>query len=113
MPAYLKNKDLYEEVVRCLDASVYSMELHQMFEKIVTHFSYTFTYLEPMDRDDCRAQAIEDLYRYWNRFDPKYKNAFAYYTQVTKMAFAKMWRKLYPGPFTHKNKIGLDNLYSL
>ena len=112
---FVKNKDLYEELVRCIDASIYSMELHGMFEKMVDKFGYNFTYLRSEDRKDCSAFAMMDVYMYWRGFNPKYKNAFAYITQIVKNGYAKGWRKLYPFGFEHSNMISTSHhdLYNL
>ena len=40
--------------------------------------------------------AVLDLLKYWRGFNPKYKNAFAYFTEISKRGFAKGWNKLYP-----------------
>ena len=37
-----------------------------------------------------------DLLKYWRGFNPKYKNAFAYFTEIAKRGFAKGWNKIYP-----------------
>jgi len=113
MAVYVRNKDLYAEVVKCLDASIYSNELHGMFTMMVDRFSLKFTYKCEDDRDDCKAQASMDLYLYWDRFNPKYTNAFAYYTQIIKTGYAKGFNKIYPGFMPSSSKIGLDNLYTL
>jgi len=115
MAAYVKNKDLYNEMVRCKDCSLnYSNELHGMFRLMVDKFSWAFSYKYQEDREDCKSQAIEDLYLYWHNFDPsKGTNAFAYVTQIIKNGYAKGYRKIYPGFMPSSSKIGLGNIYNL
>jgi len=113
---YVKNKDLLAELIKCKDASIYSMELHGMFAQMIDKFSYKFQYVHPEDREDCKSQAIEDLFMYWNRFDPsKGTNAFAYISQIIKMGYAKGWKKIYPGKFTYGNKLSISyhQIYNL
>ena len=76
------------------------------------------TIKDPEDREDCMSFAMEDLVRYWNRFDPaKSNNPFAYYTQIAKNGFAKGWKKLHPPkalktiPFSYIT--GNDNSYNI
>ena len=115
MANYVKNKDLYDELVKCLDTSTYSMELHCMVERMADKFGYNFTYIESEDRQDCKSQAIMDVYMYWRNFNPKYRNAFAYITQIIKNGFAKGWKKLYPTGFESSNKISTsyNDIFSL
>jgi len=113
MAAYVKNADLLAEVIKCKETDVYSDELHRMFRLMVDRFSWKFSYKYPEDREDCKSQAIEDLFLYWRNFDTKYKNPFAYYTTIIKNGYAKGYRKIYPGFMPSSSKIGLDNLYNL
>lgn len=95
---YLNNGTLLNELIRIRDTSLgYTTELHGMFSLMVDNFSRKFSYKDPMDREDCKAQAIMDCYLYFRSFDPdKGQNAFAYFTQVQKNAFAKGYKTLYP-----------------
>jgi len=117
MADYVKNKDLYNELCRCQDVSInYSLELHEMFQKMVDKFSYKFSYKFEDDRKDCKSMAIEDLYRYWTNFDRnKTTNAFAYITQIIKNGYAKGWRSLYPHGFESSNKVRISiyNIWNL
>jgi DNA-directed RNA polymerase specialized sigma subunit len=94
MPVYLKNKVLYEEVIRCQDASIVSPELIKMFYLISENLSYRMNFKYPEDRQDCVQSAVWDLYRYWTNFDrTRTKNAFSYMTQISKNGMFKFLRE--------------------
>jgi hypothetical protein len=44
--------------------------------------------------------------KYWRNFNPKYTNAFAYFTEIAKRGYAKGWNKLHP--VKYKGTISLD-----
>ena len=97
MPEYLKNSEFLKEVVLCKKTSTLSPRVIVMFQLIATESNKRLKYKDPMDREDCIAQAMEDLIKYWERFDPaKSNNAFAYFSQIAKNGFAKGWNKLHP-----------------
>lgn len=56
------------------------------------------SYVNSDDRDDCLQFALLDLLKYWRNFNPKYPNAFAYFTEIAKEDMLKDGIK-----FTHKN----------
>jgi len=92
MAYYLSNKDLLNEIKISKSKGEPTDKLVQMFILLSNHTSQRLKYRNPMDREDCIAAAIEDLVRYWYKFDEtKYSNAFAYYTQIVKNAFVKSW----------------------
>jgi DNA-directed RNA polymerase specialized sigma subunit len=93
---YLSNKELCNEIIRCKENDKISNEAIQMFTLMSTRLSRKFSYIQEEDRQDCIQQAIIDCFLYFRGFDPeKSVNAFAYFTQVIKNAFAKEWRILY------------------
>lgn len=63
-------------------------------------------YLREEDREDCLQFALLDLLKYWKNFNPKYPNAFAYFTEIAKRGYAKGWNKIYP--VKYKNTLSLD-----
>ena len=115
MAIYVKNKDLLEEIIRCQDASIGpSDELIKMWQKMAERFSYKFTYINPDDRQDCMAQGVMDCYLYWHNFNTKKgTNAFAYFTQLIKNGFAKMWRKLHPLSSADFIRFSVYNIWSI
>lgn len=106
--AYVKNKDLLAAVIESKDRGRLTKDTIDMFILMVSGISKKMAYRDPEDKADCMAFAMEDLCKYWNRFDPqKSDNPFAYYTQIAKNGFAKGWKKLHPPkapkiiPFSH------------
>jgi DNA-directed RNA polymerase specialized sigma subunit len=95
---YLKNKDLYNEVVRCKELGLKqpSPELTRMFILLGNRIISKMYYESKEDNEDCFQNGILDLLKYWDRFDPKYLNAFAYYTQIFKNGMAKGWNRIHP-----------------
>jgi len=101
MANYIKNKELREEIIVCLEADELTPKAIDMFYLLVTHFGWNLKYKNPEDRKDCESQAMMDLYMYWRNYNPKYPNAFAYFTQLTKNGFAKGWRTIHPHKEIH------------
>ena len=110
---YVKNRDLLEQIIISKDASALTKEAIDMFILMSERFGTKMQYLNPMDRDDCKAQAIMDCYLYWHNFNPdKSSNAFAYFTQIIKNGYAKGWRKLHKIPVAKQISIS-EKLYNL
>ena len=68
------------------------------------------TYVNSDDRDDCLQFAMLDLLKYWRNFNPKYTNAFAYFTEIAKRGYAKGWNKIHPQKY--KNTLSMDKISS-
>jgi DNA-directed RNA polymerase specialized sigma subunit len=97
MAQYVNNKDLYQEICKSKDQEELTSEALVLLTRMINEISKIFKYKMEEDREDCQAFAMEDVIKYWNRFDPeKSTNAFAFYTQMIKNGFAKGWRRLYP-----------------
>lgn len=96
MAIYLKNDDLVREIIESKKRNELTPKAVIMFMKIAEESNKKLNYKDPLDREDCISGAIEDLYKYWRRFDPeKSNNAFAYFTQIAKNGFAKVWKKIH------------------
>ena len=107
---YVKNKELYAEICISLEQDKLTSTAEIMLIKIANHASQKMRYKNPDDRDDCISFAVLDLLRYWRSFNPFYKNAFAYYTEIAKKGFAKGWAALHPKKY--KNTMRLDGIAS-
>lgn len=113
MPYYVKNSDLLKEVVSSKENGKLSDRLVQMFILIATESNKKLKYKDPMDREDCISAALEDLIRYWDRFDPaKSTNAFAFFSQIAKHGFAKGWKKLHNPEMGQMLSISDENVYN-
>jgi DNA-directed RNA polymerase specialized sigma subunit len=97
MAQYVNNKLLLEAIVKSKEQEKLTPEALVMLDRMVKEISKVFKYKMEEDREDCQAFAMEDVIKYWNRFNPeKSNNAFAFFTQMIKNGFAKGWRRLYP-----------------
>ena len=66
--------------------------LQLLAEKAINRLQY----VNEDDRKDCLQFALLDLLKYWRNFNPKFTNAFAYFTEIAKRGYAKGWNKLHP-----------------
>lgn len=115
MAAYVKNRDLREQLIISKEEDKLTAEALDMFILMANKFSTKFKYIYLEDREDCISFAIMDCYMYWKGYNPeKSANAFAYITQIIKNGFAKGWRKLYGNmPKSKKISVSHNNIYSL
>ena len=107
---YLNNKDLYEQIVLSKDADELTRDAEKMLQLLAERAINKLTYVNDMDRDDCLQFALLDLLKYWRNFNPKYTNAFAYFTEIAKRGYAKGWNKLHPNKY--KGTISMDRINS-
>lgn len=93
----ISNKDLFEEINRSKELGALTPRALAMLDLMIKKISPKFKYKLEEDREDCQSFAMEDVIKYWNRFNPeKSNNAFAFFTQMIKHGYAKGWRRLYP-----------------
>ena len=93
---YVKNKDLKRALLESKEKQRLTAETITMFGLIVTGLSKTFSYRDPQDKEDCQAFGMEDLIKYWNRYNPdKSDNPFAFISQIAKNGMQKGWKKIY------------------
>jgi hypothetical protein len=105
--AYVKPKELYEEICISLERKELTPKAVEMLRLIAVNANQKLKYADPMDREDCIGFALLDLLKYWDRFNPeKTTNAFAFYTQVAKNGYAKGWHKIRPDKY--KGTVSLD-----
>jgi hypothetical protein len=93
---YLNNKDLYDEMVLSLDQDKLTSNAEKMLILLAERAINKMKYVNEDDRLDCLQFAILDLLKYWRNFNPKYPNAFAYFTEIAKRGYAKGWNKIHP-----------------
>jgi hypothetical protein len=115
MAAYVKNRELREELIKSKAQNELTPIALDMFILMANKFSTKFKYIYKEDREDCIQFAIMDCYCYWKGYNPeKSANAFAYITQIIKNGFAKGWRKLYGNmPKSKKISVSQNKIYSL
>ena len=103
---YLNNGDLHNEIVKSQEQGELTRTAQDMLMLLAERANNKLTYTRIEDKEDCIQQARLDLLKYWKSYNPKYKNAFAYYTEIAKRGFAKGWNKLYPKKYA--GTISLD-----
>ena len=109
MAQYVSNKALLEAIIISKERGQLTPEALTMLDRMIREISKVFKYKMDEDREDCQAFAMEDVIKYWNRFNPeKSNNAFAFFTQMIKNGFAKGWRKLHPIKSSLKVSISKD-----
>lgn len=94
---YIKNKELKRALKESKDKGELTLETIKMFTLIVNGMSKTHSYRDLEDREDCISSGIEDLVKYWNRYDPeKSDNPFAFISQIAHNGMKKGWKKIHP-----------------
>jgi hypothetical protein len=114
---YLNNKDFYDEIVKSKEQDKLTPTAEKMLMLLAERAITKMKYVNLDDKKDCLAFAMLDLLKYWRGFNPKYKNAFAYFTEIAKKGYAKGWNKLYPKKYDGTISIngGMDSegIYSI
>ena len=93
---YLNNKDFYAQMVLSKDADKLTPTAEKMLILLAEKTINKMRYVSEDDRNDCLQFAMLDLLKYWRNFNPKYPNAFAYFTEIAKRGYAKGWNKIHP-----------------
>ncbi len=92
---YVENKEMMKEVIISKAYGIITPKLLEQCMKIVKNVSKKFRYNDEEDRYDCEAYAYEIVIKNWYHFDEdRYDNAFAYYTEIIKRAFAMQFKIL-------------------
>ena len=103
---YLNNKDLYNVIVKSKEQGKLTREAEKMLILLAERAIRKMKYVDDDDRQDCLQFALLDLLKYWKNFNPKYTNAFAYFTEIAKRGYAKGWNKLHPTKY--KDTMSID-----
>lgn len=105
---YLNNKDLYNAIVESKQQDKLTPTAEKMLVLLAERTIRKLTYVNEDDRQDCLQFALLDLLKYWRNFNPKYTNAFAYFTEIAKRGYAKGWNKIHPQKY--KNTMSIDRI---
>jgi hypothetical protein len=105
---YLNNKDLYDQIVLSIEQNKLTPEAEKMLILLAERAINKLSYVNNDDRQDCLQFALLDLLKYWRSFNPKYTNAFAYFTEIAKRGYAKGWNKIHP--VKYKNTMSIDRI---
>lgn len=101
---YINNKEFTQGIIECKQNGELSNFVVDCFISLANRAVDRLYFRDDRDREDCIQSAILDCLKYWKSFDETkmaIPNAFAYFTQICKMGYAKEWKKI------HK-KTGLD-----
>ena len=93
---YLNNKDFYAEMKLSKEQDALTPTAEKMLILLAEKTINKMRYVSEDDRNDCLQFAMLDLLKYWRNFNPKYTNAFAYFTEIAKRGYAKGWNKIHP-----------------
>ena len=107
---YLNNRDLYDQIVLSKEQDKLTKDAEKMLILLSERAIRKLVYLNADDRNDCLQFAMLDLLKYWRNFNPKYTNAFAYFTEIAKRGYAKGWNKIHPNKY--KNTMSMDRINS-
>lgn len=87
---YVKNKELKRALLESKEKGRLTAETVKMFTLIVNGLSKTKSYRDIEDKEDCIAFGMEDLIKYWDRYNPdKSDNPFAFISQIAKNGMQK------------------------
>lgn len=94
---YVKNKDLYREVIVSKQKGELTANAITMIMKMSQETIKLLKFKYEDDKKDCIQTAITKCLLYWKNFNPdKSKNAFAYFTQIIKNGYTESFNKLHP-----------------
>lgn len=68
MPNYINKKEFHDELVTCKRKGELSNKAIEYFILMAQEISKTYFFHYPEDKDDARARAVQDCYRYWKGF---------------------------------------------
>ena len=93
---YLKNKEFYQEIIKCKELDELTPIASDMFILLGNRTIKKMKYYNPSDREDCLQTGLMSMFSNWRNFDPeKSTNAFAYFTEIFKRGMAKGFNELY------------------
>lgn len=93
---YLNNKDFHAAMSESKELDELTPTAEKMLMLLAEKAINRMRYVNSDDRNDCLQFAMLDLLKYWRNFNPKYPNAFAYFTEIAKRGYAKGWNKIHP-----------------
>jgi len=85
---YLSNRELYEEIKRCLVKQQMSDRLAKMLQLLCSKYAKRGNFINYSYNEDMQSYAMFMLVRTWASFNPaKSNNPFAFFTQCIKNSF--------------------------
>lgn len=110
MSNYVNKHELEEQLRLSKEQGSLTPRAVEMFRVMVREMTRILKYKWNDDKDDCMQEAIFDVLKYWNRFDPDRPNSncFAYFSELIKNGLAKGWKKIHPLSSSNMIPIGVD-----
>jgi hypothetical protein len=101
MANYIKDNDLYYEIVLSKGRGKLTRKAEQMFILLANNIIRKKAYYNPDDRADCLNTAIFQLLNNWKSFnEKKYALALPFFTEVAKRGLAAGFNELHPKQMT-------------
>lgn len=98
--------EFLEEIIKSKKNNKLTLRTEEFFIQLANHAINKLHNENPLDREDCIQAALYDLLKYWRGFDENVSiNAFAYFTQMAKNAYAKEYKKIHRNKFLKKYQI--------
>jgi len=79
MAQYVNNRELLEAIVLSKEKGELTPAALKMLDRMVKEISKVFKYKMEEDREDCMAFAMEDVIKYWDRFNPAKSQEYGVY----------------------------------
>jgi len=68
MANYIDKREFHDEMVKCKKSGILSNKAVAYFQLMAHEISRTYYYTHPEDRDDAKARAVQDCFKYWKGF---------------------------------------------
>ena len=110
---YLKNKDLYVEIIVSKAQGRLTRKAEKMLELLGSRTIKRMRYWSYDDEMDCYQSGLLDMYQNWYNFnEEKSTNAFAYFTEIFKRGSAKGFNQIYKKKGDNDNEIKVISINS-
>lgn len=111
---YVDKKEFYAEIVKSKQQDELTREAVKMFSLICENKIKMFSYKYFEDREDAIQLAFLKFCLYWRGFDENtYSDAFTYFTQMAKHAFAESFNKMRPLTEAEIVRLDDDNIHNI
>ena len=111
---YVNRVQLREEIQKSFDQDELTPKAWEMLILMTDRISRIFSYKYPEDRNDCKAEALEVIHKYWRNYDKEKSNyPFSYFTTVIKNGLAKGLRQIRPKSLTTVVNMSNDQMANL
>lgn len=98
MANHTNPQELLAEILISKERGELTPRAIEILSRMVKEMIRGMRYKYDEDKKDCMSEAMFDILKYWQGFDPNRPNAncFSYYTQLIKNGIGKGFKKLFP-----------------